>query len=150
VTKRELLHLIVAQAGANGFDFCAWFQGKIEREWPGQDAALKTLAGGRRYYALLFSHDFAKLFWKQGELIQFAVPTSSFSRLNSRGEVITITRKAYTRRTLKPHAWRYHLREMSACEEPLRYMRKFLITAEAQPPRVSPKFAPPGQKRREA
>ena len=130
MTKIELLRLLVLQARANGFDLRAWFQTKIAREWPGGDHAVEALASGHRYYALLFSHEFAKHFWKQGEQIQFVVPTQSFSRLNSRGEMITINRKAYTRRTLKPHAWRYHLREMATFEEPLRYIRRFLVTQE--------------------
>jgi hypothetical protein len=58
------------------------------------------------------------------------VPTLKFPRLNARGEMIMVTRKAYTRRTLKPHAWRYHLREMATYEEPLRYIRRFLVTHE--------------------
>jgi len=130
VTKTELLRLLVLQARANGFDLRSWFQNKISRKWPGSDAAIETLSSGHHYYALLFSHDFAKHFWKQGEQIQFVVPTHRFSRLNARGETITVTRKAYTRRTLKPHAWKYHLREMAALEEPLRYIRRFLVTRE--------------------
>lgn len=130
MTKTELLRLLVLQARANGFDLRTWFQAKISRDWPGTASAIELLAAGHRYYALLFSHDFAKHFWKQGEQIQFVVPTHRFSRLNSRGEMITVTRKAYTRRTLKPHAWRYHLREMATHEEPLRYIRRFLVTHE--------------------
>jgi hypothetical protein len=130
VTKRELLTALVLQARANGFDPCAWFQAGMAREWQGLDAAVDTLCYGQRYYALLFSHDFAQHFWKQGAQIQFVVPTQSFSRLNARGETIVVTRKAYTRRTLKPHAWRYHLRQMATFEEPLRYIRRFLITPQ--------------------
>jgi hypothetical protein len=91
---------------------------------------LDTLSSGHRYYALLFSHDFAQAFWKPGEQMQFTVPAREFLRLNARGETICVQRKAYTRRTLKPNAWRYHLREMADADEPLRYIRKFLITEE--------------------
>jgi hypothetical protein len=130
VTKKELLRLLLFQARANGFDLRSWFQAKIARDWNGAEAAMDTLASGHRYYALLFSHEFARHFWKQGEQIQFVVPNHRFSRLNSRGETITVTRKAYTRRTLKPHAWQYHLREMATFDEPLRYIRRFLVTLE--------------------
>jgi hypothetical protein len=130
MTRKELLHALVLQARANGFDYRAWFQSKVGLEWAGIDACIDTLATEKRYYALLFSHDFAQHFWKQGEQMQFVVPTHSFSRLNARGETIVVNRKAYTRRTLKPNAWRYHLREMATFEEPLRYIRRFLITAE--------------------
>jgi hypothetical protein len=130
VTKKELLRLLLLQAHTNGFDLRPWYQTTIDPEWHDAQAAIDTLARGHRYYALLFSHDFAKHFWKQGQPTQFIVPMQQFSRLNSRGETITITRKAYVRRTLKPHAWRYHLREMAALDEPLRYIRRFLVTPE--------------------
>lgn len=142
VTKKELLRRVTVQARSNGFNLQAWFQSKISREWPGPEAAIDVLAAGHRYYALLFSHDFATHFWKQGEQIQFVVPTSQFSRVNSRGETITVTRKAFTRRTLKPHAWEYHLREMATFEEPLRYIRRYLMTpAGAQHPEKAGKNA---------
>ena len=130
MTRKELLRLIVLQARANGFELRSWFQSSVSREWPGTEAAVEILASGRRYYALLFSHEFARHFWKQGEQIQFVVPTQRFSRVNARGEVISVTRKAYTRRTLKANAWQYHLRQMATFEEPLRYIRRFLVTNE--------------------
>ncbi|MBB6146704.1 hypothetical protein HNQ77_004683 [Silvibacterium bohemicum] len=132
MTKRELLRLLLLQARTNGFDLRPWYEAMIDPEWRDAQAAVDTLARGHRYYALLFSHDFAKHFWKQGQPTQFVVPMQQFSRLNSRGETITITRKAYVRRTLKPHAWRYHLREMATLDEPLRYVRRFLVTPEEQ------------------
>ncbi len=130
MTKKELLHLLVLQARASGFELRKWYQSKIEREWTGSQAAMGTLASGHRYYALLFSHEFAQAFWRQGTQIQFVVPTQHFRRLNAKGQIVSVTRKAYTRRTLKPDAWKYHLREMAACEEPLRYIRRFLVTHE--------------------
>jgi hypothetical protein len=130
VTRKEILRMLVLQAKGNGFDFRAWFQPRISCDWPGAEHAIEILATGQHYYALLFSHAFAQSFWKQGAQIQFVVPTNQFSRLNSRGEIVTITRKAYTRRTLKPHAWKYHLREMATYDEPLRYIRRFLVTQE--------------------
>ena len=130
MTRKEFLHLLVLQARANGFELRKWFQSKIERQWTSPEAAIVTLASGNRYYALLFSHEFAQAFWKQGTQMQFVVPTQHFTRLNARGQMVTVTRKAYTRRTLKPDAWKYHLREMAASEEPLRYIRRFLVTHE--------------------
>jgi hypothetical protein len=130
VNRKELLRLLVLQARANGFDLRSWFQSRIARDWTGTDSAVETLASGHRYYALLFSHEFARHFWKQGEQMQFVVPTQRFSRVNARGETISVTRKAYTRRTLKANAWQYHLRQMATVEEPLRYIRRFLVTHE--------------------
>jgi len=130
MTRKDVLHLLVMQARTNGFELRKWYQAKIDRHWSSQQAALETLAAGHRYYALLFSHEFAQAFWKQGSQIQFVVPTQRFQRLNAKGQRITVTRKAYTRRTLKPDAWKYHLREMAASEEPLSYIRRFLVTHE--------------------
>jgi len=142
MTKRNLIHLLVLQARTNGFEFRKWFQSKIDRLWTSPEAAIATLASGNRYYALLFSHEFAQAFWKQGTQMQFVVPTQHFTRLNARGQIVTVTRKAYTRRTLKPDAWKYHLREMAACEEPLRYIRRFLVThEELHAQRSGPKLA---------
>ena len=44
--------------------------------------------------------------------------------------MITVTRKAFTRRTLKSDAWMYHLREMAAREDPLEYIRRFVVRRE--------------------
>jgi hypothetical protein len=130
MTRKDLLHLLVMQARTNGFELRKWYQSKIDRHWTSQQAAIAALATGQRYYALLFSHEFAQAFWKQGSQIQFVVPTQHFLRLNAKGQRVMVTRKAYTRRTLKPNAWKYHLREMAASEEPLGYIRRFLVTHE--------------------
>jgi hypothetical protein len=74
----------------------------------------------------LFSHEFASHFWKAGELMTFEVPTQTFKRRMADGSIGTVTRKAYTRRSAREDAWRYHLRELAMAEEPLRYMRRYL------------------------
>lgn len=130
MTRKNLIHLLVLQARANGFEFRKWYQSKIGGEWPSTEGAIETLAEGGRYYTLLFSHQFARHFWKAGQKIQFVVPTQEFKRLNRRGEEITVVRKAYTRRTMRGNSWEYHLREMAAVDEPLRYIRRFLVTEE--------------------
>lgn len=88
------------------------------------------LCAERRYYVLLFSHDFASSFWKAGERITFQVPTQSFTRRKKDGTIGTVVRKAYTRRSTRDDAWRYHLRELAVADEPLRYMRKYLRVDE--------------------
>jgi len=130
MTRKELLNLLVLQARANGFEFRRWYLAKIGGEWTTPEAAIETLSEGGRYYTLLFSHQFARQFWKPGSQMQFVVPSQEFRRLNRRGEEITVVRKAYTRRTMRGNAWEYHLREMAAVEEPLRYIRRFLVTKE--------------------
>jgi hypothetical protein len=126
MTRFELLQLLVGQARANGFAFRKWYVGRLGLPWVSAQDALEKLAAERRYYALLFSHEFATSFWKAGERITFQVPTQSFQRRMADGSIGTVTRKAYTRRSARDDAWRYHLREMALAEEPLRYMRRYL------------------------
>ena len=35
-------------------------------------------------------------------------------------------RKPFTRRTIKPDVWKYHLRQMAAAEDPVDYLCRFL------------------------
>ncbi|WP_260705423.1 hypothetical protein [Edaphobacter flagellatus] len=130
MTRAELLQLLVGQAHANGFPFKKWYVAKLGLPWTDGQAAIETLAKEKRYYALLFSHEFASHFWKAGETMTFEVPTQTFKRKMPDGSVATVTRKAYTRRSAREDAWRYHLRELAMAEEPLRYMRRYLRVEE--------------------
>ena len=113
MTRFELLQLLVGQARANGFEFRKWYLAKLGLPWTTTREALEVLSAERRYYALLFSHDFACHFWKAGERITFQVPNQTFTRKMADGSVGTVTRKAYTRRSAREDVWRYHLREMA-------------------------------------
>ncbi len=130
MTRNEVLTLLVLHARNNGFLFRRWYKSKIHTPWQDFESAIDTLAHDHRYYALLFSHDFAQSFWKHGSQITFVVPTVEYKRPSKGGKVITVRRKAFTRRTTKPDAWIYHLREMAAAEDPLRYIRRFIVTHE--------------------
>ena len=130
MTRLELLSLLVAQARANGFEFRKWYIARLGLPWETTKQAVEMLSEQRRYYALLFSHEFASSFWKPGERITFQVPTQTFTRRKKDGTIGTVTRKGYTRRSTRDDAWRYHLREMALAEEPLRYMRKYLRVEE--------------------
>jgi len=130
MTRFELLHLLVSQARANGFEFRKWYIAKIGLPWETTQQAVETLCAERRYFALLFSHEFASTFWKAGEHITFQVDHQSFTRRKADGTIATVTRKGYTRRSTRPDAWRYHLRELALAEEPLRYMRRYLRVEE--------------------
>jgi hypothetical protein len=130
MTRFELLKLLVGQARANGFEFRKWYVGKLGLPWTNAQQALETLSVERRYYSLLFSHEFASSFWKPGELITFQVPTQTFTRRMPDGTIGTVTRKGYTRRSAREAAWRYHLRELAVADEPLRYMRRYLRVEE--------------------
>jgi hypothetical protein len=126
MTRFELLQLLVAQARANGFEFRKWYIRRLGLPWVTTRQAIEALAAERRYYALLFSHEFASNFWKAGERITFQVPTQSFTRRKKDGTIGTVIRKGYTRRSTRDDAWRYHLKELAVAEDPLRYMRRYL------------------------
>jgi len=126
MTRLELLTIVVGRARSNGFELRRWYTTRLELPWINAEAALALLDQQRRYYALLFSHDFASSFWRAGEDITFSVPSHSFQRTMPDGSIKTVARKSFTRRSARHDAWRYHLREMALAEEPLRYLRKYL------------------------
>jgi hypothetical protein len=130
MTRIELLHLLVSQARANGFEFRRWYTTKLARPWVDAQKATEDLASERRYYALLFSHDFASAFWKSGNTITFQIPQQSFNRRMADGSIGLVKRKAYTRRSAREDVWRYHLQQLAVAEEPLRYMRRYLRVEE--------------------
>lgn len=130
MTRLELLTIVVGRARSHGFEFRRWYTSRLHLPWISAEASLKLLEGQRRYYALLFAHEFAENFWKAGEEITFEVPTKTFKRVLPDGSSRIITRKGFTRRSARKDAWRYHLREMALAEEPLRYIRKYLAVEE--------------------
>jgi hypothetical protein len=130
MTKIELIRLLVGQARANGFEFRKWYTGKLSRPWIDASTAIEDLAAERRYYVLLFSHEFASSFWKAGETITFQVPKQTFQRKMADGSIGTVNRKSYIRRSAREDVWRYHLQELAVAEDPLRYMRRYLRVEE--------------------
>lgn len=151
MTRFELLKIVIGRARSHGFEFRKWYTGRLSLPWTSAEDAIATLDTQRRYYALLFSHEFARHFWKPGEDLTFEVPAATFSRVLPDGTTRTVTRKPFVRRSARRDAWRYHLRQMALAEEPLRYIRKYLsvedelleldaaaATAEELPPK-SPK-----------
>jgi hypothetical protein len=130
MTRLELLTIVVRRARSNGFEFRRWYTGRLGLPWVDETDALAHLDTQRRYYALLFSHEFAFAFWKAGQDISFRVPSQTFQRTMPDGSIGTVTRKAFVRRSGKKDAWRYHLREMALAEDPLRHIRKYLNVEE--------------------
>jgi hypothetical protein len=126
MTRLELLTILVGKARANGFEFRRWYMSRLGLPWISSEAALTLLDTQRRYYALLFSHEFAENFWKAGSDITFKVPAQTFMRVMSDGSTRAVSRKSFVRRTARRDVWRYHLGEMASADEPLRYIRKYL------------------------
>lgn len=61
----------------------------------------KSGIAGKDYYSIIFSHDFAKAFWG-GWCDMDTEPSQTM------------------------HHWQYHLQQMVLCENPLKYLAKFL------------------------
>jgi len=54
------------------------------------------------------------------------IPSITYPRVNAQGKVVLVTRKPFSRRKIKPHVWKYHLRQMAAVEDPIDYLCRFL------------------------
>jgi hypothetical protein len=130
MTRQEVIRHIVLQARSNGFDFRAWYRAYADSEWPGFDQAVERLCHGRNCYALLFSHEFARSFWKAGLQMSFMVPAVSYPQRRKDGQVVIVHRRAFARRMLKADSWLYHLREMVEASHPLKYIRRFVVLQE--------------------
>ncbi|MBN9617995.1 MAG: hypothetical protein BGO25_16430 [Acidobacteriales bacterium 59-55] len=141
MTRFQLLQLLISQARANGFEFRKWYTGSLGLPWQNSHHAVEMVSAEKRYYALLFSHEFASTFWKGGELMTFQVPTQTFTRRMADGTIGTVKRKAYTRRSTRDDAWRYHLRELAVSDEPLRYIRRFLRVEDELEDEAAPAVA---------
>lgn len=126
MNRKEMLRLLLNQAQFNGFEFRRWFVSHIQPIWPGAEHALTLLAEEGRHYTLLFSHDFARSFWRSGAHMCFMMPSVTYPRVNAQGDVAYVTRKPFTRRTIRADAWKYHLRQMAAAQDPIDYLSRFL------------------------
>jgi hypothetical protein len=128
--RRELLRTLLNQAQFNGFEFRNWYMSHVTPEWPGAEQALDQLSVEGRHYTLLFSHQFAQSFWRTGAQMRFMVPAITYPRVTRQGQVMQVTRKPFTRRTIKPDVWKYHLQQMAASEDPIAYLGRFLPQPE--------------------
>jgi hypothetical protein len=126
MNRKELLRLVLNQAQFNGFEFRRWFQTHIRPIWPGADEAIALLAGESRVLSLIFSHEFARCFWRSGAQMSFMIPSVTYPRVNRVGAVVQVTRKSFTRRTIKRDAWKYHVRQMAIADDPVDYLCRFL------------------------
>lgn len=136
MNRKEMLRQLLNQAQFNGFEFRRWFLSHVHSGWPGSEEALSLLASEGRYYTLLFSHDFARSFWKTGAQMSFIVPSITYPRVNGHGEVTQVTRKPFTRRIIKPHVWKYHIRQMAIADDPIEYLCRFLPISDTADLRV--------------
>lgn len=128
--RNQLLQLLIQQARENDFEFRKWFRTHTARPWANAEEAVQWLAQGSRANTLLFSHVFARAFFRGGERLRYIQPAVSYERIMPDGTTQRVTRRAHTRQSNREDVWLYHLREMAAAREPLRYIRRFLILDE--------------------
>ena len=138
MTRIELLQLLIHQARESGFEFRKWFRAHTARPWTTPADAVDWLAQGSRAHMLLFSHGFARYFFREGERLRFIQPARAYERVTPAGEVKPVHRRAHTRQSSRQDVWRFHLREMAAAEEPLRYIRRYLLIEETMQEAISP------------
>lgn len=106
MTNEEILKKAIEKALENDkelenqLDFDALYASLFED-------SLKTL-GGKNCYRLIFSHDFAKAFWKQKPKNKAADVCYSCGNIAD-----------------EEH-WMFHLQQMVLEKEPLKYLKKFL------------------------
>ena len=106
MTRLEMLQLVVGRAHSNGFEFRRWYTTRLDLPWINAEAAIRLLDTQRRYYALIFSHEFASAFWKTGTDLTFEMPANTFERRMPDGSRRTIQRKPFVRRPARPDAGR--------------------------------------------
>lgn len=130
MTRNELLQHLILQARERGFEFRRWFRVHTARPWTTPADAVEWLAQGTRAHMLLFSHSFARAFFREGERIRFIQPALAYQRIGPNGSIQSVQRRAHTRQSNREDVWLYHLREMAAADEPLRYIRRYLLLEE--------------------
>jgi hypothetical protein len=130
MNRDQLLQLLIGQARASGFEFKRWYMANSGMPWTGAEEAIRWLARGKRAHMLVFSHAFAQAFFRSGDRITFVVPHQTFQTARATGESRTVERKAHLRQSSRKDVWKYHLSEMARAAEPLRYLRRYLLTEE--------------------
>ena len=118
------------QARENGFEFRRWFRAHTARPWTTPTDAVDWLAQGDRSHMLLFSHGFVRCFFHEGERIRFIQPALAYQRVGPDGTIRSVHRRAHTRQSAREDVWQYHVREMAAADDPLRYIRRYLLLEE--------------------
>ncbi len=98
--NKEILDKSLKKARENGFIWKYWDHWYFDL---GNDGGIES----KIYLSKIFSHDFAKAFWGNKKI--FAKEIMNYNCIEDETE-----------------AWQYHLQQMVLCEEPLKYLEKFL------------------------
>ena len=104
MTNEQILKKSIEKAIGNGYDRIlgeAWFNDPDPNN--------------REYFTLVFSHDFAKAFWKNEEKCPICLI-----------EVVAMENGEFWCRTCNREVWERRLQQMVLEKEPLKYLEKFL------------------------
>ena len=104
MSNEEILRKSIEKAQKNGWEV-EELNGRREKDY---EALCEVLCDRKMYHSIIFSHDFAKAFFGEGEAYAYC------------GE------KSCSRNLLGPKDWQYHLQQMVLREEPLQYLKKFI------------------------
>ena len=118
MTNEEIFKKVIEKAVKNGMKK---YEGCTEEQWENLlesiDRNLSYLFNYGGYFAMIFSHSFAKAFWGDGKVKRkrqsIVICNTCLSSQN------TTTLSAIP-------AWRHHFQAMVLEEKPLKYIEKFL------------------------
>jgi len=114
MTSKQILKKAIEKAVKNGWKMA---RKRVDYNTLGWKIDIKD----KGYYVIIFSNDFAKAFWGEGELLREVV----YPEVKIVTETASATHGWYT--LLLPEvAWEYHLQRMILEEKPLKYIEKFL------------------------
>ncbi|MEA3430168.1 MAG: hypothetical protein U9R08_02765 [Nanoarchaeota archaeon] len=109
MTNKEILKEAIMQAIRNGFDDDTIF------DWIGKEVEqYNIMEKGIGLESIIFSHDFAKAFWKKTQTEPKFLDLQNW--MLSDEEVPTYCGEI----------WQYHLQEMVLCEDPIKYLEQFI------------------------
>jgi hypothetical protein len=114
MTRQELLRIVIRQARTNGFRSASGFRPRSTPPGPALTTRWSCLPKGG---ATTLSFLPTNLPGRSGSRVlrsASSFPAASYTRRDKEGRIVTVTRKPFTRRTLKADVWKYHLREMAA------------------------------------
>jgi len=130
MTNEQILKKAIKKAVKNG-----WW-GKAGKAFlEGFETGVKKWAFNGRYYSLIFSHDFAKAFFGEEEIItgyyRGDFPPQEGTQYQHVGCYILKWNERPERPTagfveVKLPAWQYHLQQMVLAEDSLQYLKRFL------------------------
>ncbi len=120
MNNQDILKQAIEKAIKNGWDIIS-----IEKiDW-----YINEIKDGDKYYALIFSHDFAKTFFGKditSSCCKARLYKRTFNGVKSNMDYCRKCRMMVVEETYDDYNWKHCLREMALEKEPLKYIKRFL------------------------